>query len=58
MTHQKENEMSKTKETISRQTEPQDVLELGVASVETRGSGAGVEPTGIGRLSENGISEE
>jgi hypothetical protein len=36
----------------------QDVIELGTASIETKGAGAGVEPTGIGRLEENGISEE
>jgi hypothetical protein len=51
---QQEKDMSQTNEERARQ----DVIELGTASIETKGAGAGVEPTGIGRLEENGISEE
>lgn len=42
----------------SRTRTPEAVVELGRMSVETRGAGFGVEPTGIGKLELDGISEE
>jgi hypothetical protein len=45
----------KTNENI-RTNLPEDVIELGVASVETKGPGGTIEPTGLNVLP--GISED
>lgn len=54
MTQPKETEMNTNEN--SRTNVPEDVIVLGVASVDTRGSGNGVE--GTGREPEQGISNE
>ncbi|TAL84691.1 MAG: benenodin family lasso peptide [Rhodanobacter sp.] len=46
-----------TNENIRTDTQ-EDVIELGVASVETKGQGGNIEPTGPGLPLIPGISEE
>lgn len=48
--------MNHTNDNYARQDSHDDVIELGVASIETKGPGGSVEPTGINVLP--GITEE
>ncbi|SOD56042.1 benenodin family lasso peptide [Pseudoxanthomonas wuyuanensis] len=42
----------------ARTNAPEEVIVLGVASVETKGPGVGIELAGPGQQMANGISEE
>lgn len=55
MTQPEENEMD-TNDTTTRAAAPEAVIELGVASIETKGIDLGFEP--VGRTPMAGISEE
>lgn len=58
MAQPKETEMDKHNENARADAPQQDVIVLGVASVETKGPQGGNEPGGVGGILMPGISEE
>jgi hypothetical protein len=50
--------MEKNNQIVSQREAQNDIIELGVASIETKGPGDGPEPTGNGQPVIPGLAEE